>query len=118
VKRYTIFYRPLICDARYGLLNQLFLLFLPFPPVFAIEERRTCALFITYSSVIFPKDCFMQNTDKCIDRQTRSALPANFLWGNKYDSFCPLLSSKLSDGGEREIHCQCAASNWHHKEMF
>jgi hypothetical protein len=39
----TIFYRQLICDARYGLHNELFLIFLPFPPVFAIEERRTCA---------------------------------------------------------------------------
>ena len=24
---------------------------------------------------------------------------------------CPRLTSRLSDGGEREIHCQCAAAN-------
>jgi hypothetical protein len=57
------FYRPLICDARYGLHNQLVLLFLPFPPVSDIGRRRTCELFITCSSVIFPKNCFMLNTD-------------------------------------------------------
>jgi hypothetical protein len=35
---------------------------LPTEERIATEERRTCALFITCSSVIFLKNCFMLNT--------------------------------------------------------